>query len=512
MNLSAVSSSASFILSLNKNIIANYTSQLYVTAVGILILPLYIKYMGAEAYGLVGFFTMLQALFSMLDLGLTPTISRETARYHAGVISALDYRKLYRALSILFAIMAVLGGCGLWVLSEGLATHWLNVADLSITEVVLAVEIMAVSVALRWMGGLYRGIIVGAERLVWLSIFNAVIATLRFIAVFFSMWSWGFTPLVFFTHQLVVAIAEVLGLFLMSRRMLPALLEPYQDIGWSFRPIKPLLRFSVTIALTSSAWVLVTQTDKMVLSGIMPLAEYGNFTLAVLVASIVTTITAPISNAIMPRMASLHAEGKHAEIIKVYRNATRLTVVMAGSCAITLAFFAKELIFAWTGDAALSEKVAPMLVLYSIGNGFLAVAAFPYYLQYAKGNLRYHVLGTGILVSALVPSLMIFAKHYGGIGAGYAWLIINFLYLLCWVAYVHSKLAAGLHRSWLLADVIVLILPAIIVAFLIARVDVTSNSRLESFIEFSLVGIVVFIVLVLTKALFTSRVRFGVSP
>jgi O-antigen/teichoic acid export membrane protein len=55
-------------MSLKRNIIANYTSQLYVTGVGILILPLYIKYMGAEAYGLVGFFTMLQALYDTFHL------------------------------------------------------------------------------------------------------------------------------------------------------------------------------------------------------------------------------------------------------------------------------------------------------------------------------------------------------------------------------------------------------------------------------------------------------------
>jgi O-antigen/teichoic acid export membrane protein len=79
-------------VSLKKNIIANYASQLYVTGVGILILPLYIKYMGAEAYGLVGFFTMLQAWFALLNMGLTPTIGRETARYHGGSMTALAYR------------------------------------------------------------------------------------------------------------------------------------------------------------------------------------------------------------------------------------------------------------------------------------------------------------------------------------------------------------------------------------------------------------------------------------
>jgi hypothetical protein len=50
-------------MSLKKNIAANYASQFYVTLIGIVMMPLHIKYMGADAYGLVGFFAMLQACF-----------------------------------------------------------------------------------------------------------------------------------------------------------------------------------------------------------------------------------------------------------------------------------------------------------------------------------------------------------------------------------------------------------------------------------------------------------------
>ncbi|MGH9879537.1 MAG: oligosaccharide flippase family protein, partial [Nitrososphaerales archaeon] len=68
-------------MSLKRNIIANYASQIYVTLIGIVMVPLYVRYMGAEAYGLVGFFAMLQAWFQLLDMGLTPTMARETARF-----------------------------------------------------------------------------------------------------------------------------------------------------------------------------------------------------------------------------------------------------------------------------------------------------------------------------------------------------------------------------------------------------------------------------------------------
>ena len=39
-------------MNLNHNILVNYASHIYVTAVGILMMPLHIKYMGAEAYDL----------------------------------------------------------------------------------------------------------------------------------------------------------------------------------------------------------------------------------------------------------------------------------------------------------------------------------------------------------------------------------------------------------------------------------------------------------------------------
>jgi O-antigen/teichoic acid export membrane protein len=465
-------------MSLKRNITANYVSQVYVTGIGILILPLYIKYMGAEAYGLVGFFTMLQAWFSLLDMGLTPTIGRETARYNGGSISQLAYRQLLRSLTIIFAGVAFLGGGCLWLLSDFIANEWLQIEALSSTQIVLAVEFMAISVALRWMGGLYRGVLTGFERLVWLSSFNVVVATLRFVAVFASMWIYGFTPVVFFIHQLVVAVIEVSGLWARSLKLLP---NQNHAIGWSFEPVKPVLKFALSIAFTSSIWVLVTQTDKLVLSGILPLAEYGYFTLAVLVASGIMVISGPVSMAIMPRMARLKAEGKRDEMLRVYRNATQLVSVVAGSAALVIAFNAELLLVAWTGDQDLSAKAAPILRLYAIGNGFLAVAAFPYYLQYAVGNLRYHLIGNAVMGSVLIPAIIIAATYYGGIGAGYVWVGVNGGFLVAWVGYSHKKLVPGLHKHWLVHDVLTINLSVGAFLGIVSLFDVSLQSRVIIF-------------------------------
>ena len=443
-------------MKLKHNILASYASQIFVTLVGILMLPLYLQYMGAEAYGLVGFFTMLQAWFNLLDMGLTPTVARETARFHGGATDALSYRRLLRALQIIFLAVALLGGGLLFVFAGEIAQRWLKVQALPLAEVKHALQLMACGVALRWMSGLYRGCVSGAERLVWLSGFTSFIAALRFIGVLPVLIWVGHTPAIFFSYQLLVALVEQMGLFLMARQLAPAL-PAGARLGWSaatlLAPIKPVLAFALSAAFTSSVWVLITQTDKLLLSSILPLAEYGYFTLAVLVAGGIMMVSGPISGALMPRMTNLQAQGKEAELIAVYRQATQLVVVLALPVALVLGFFAPQVLGAWTGKADLASKAAPVLALYAAGYGILVVGAFPYYLQYAKGNLRLHLIGNAVLLLLLIPSIVWAATHYGMVGAGWAWLISNAVYFALWTPLVHRKFAPQLHGGWLLKDI-----------------------------------------------------------
>lgn len=494
-------------MSLKKNLIASYTSQIYVTLIGILMLPMYIKHMGAEAYGLVGFFTMLQAMFNLLDLGLTPTISRQTARLRAGAVDAFHFRKLFRALSIIFFVVAVVGSGGLLLLSSRIAEDWLNAEVLSLNEVTLAVQIMAISVALRWMCGLLRGVISGSEKLVWLGGFNSTIATLRFVGVFSVMWYFGFTPIVFFTYQLLVAVVEIVGLWFKATQLLPKLTHANEPIGWSLAPVRPVLKFSLTIAFTASVWIMVTQIDKLVLSSVLPLAEYGYFTLAVLVANGIMVIGSPISGALMPRMAKLEAEYNRNEVIRIYRQTTQLMMVVTSSAAVSLVFCAESLLFAWTGDAMLASKSAPILILYAIGNGILAVAAFPYYLQYAVGDLKLHFIGNLLLLFILVPSIVLAARSYGAIGAGYAWVTVNALYFLIWVWVVHRKIEPGLHFSWLVKDVVSIGMPVVLLGFVISLVEPNFTSRLGNVVYVMVFGGAA----ILLAVLMSSEARYFIS-
>lgn len=439
-------------MSLKRNILANYIGQFYVTLVGILMVPMYLKYMGAEAYGLVGFFIMLQAWFQLLDMGLTPTMSRETARFRGGASDALSLRRLLRALEGIFIGVALLGAIAMVAGAGYLAKTWLQVQQLPLAEVQHAIVLMGVIVPLRWVCGLYRGAINGFERLVWLNAFNIAIATARFVLVIPFFIHVGTSPTKFFSYQLSVTIVETVILVAKTYRLMP-LEADGQWTPWRWAPLRGVLHFSLSIAFTSSVWVLITQTDKLVLSRLLPLTEYAYFTMAVLVASGVGIISVPISVALLPRLTKLSAEGNDEGLVRLYRNATQMVAVIAIPTALVLAFFSEQVLWVWTGDPEVAAKASRILSFYALGNGFLALAAFPYYLQFAKGNLRLHLIGNAFFISILIPSLIWGTLKYGVTGAGCVWLVSNALFFMFWTPKVHMHFVKGLHRQWLMKDV-----------------------------------------------------------
>ena len=66
------------------NTLANLFDAARWAALGVLCVPLYIKLMGAEAFGRAGLFVTLLSIFVVLDLTVGATLNREIARLAAG--------------------------------------------------------------------------------------------------------------------------------------------------------------------------------------------------------------------------------------------------------------------------------------------------------------------------------------------------------------------------------------------------------------------------------------------
>src|SRR6185312_2390283 len=90
------------------------------------LVPFYVKFLGVEAYGVVGAFVTLQSFISLLDLGLGPTLTRELARTSGSPANAQNMRNLLRTLEAIYLGSAILIVLIVWALAPLIAHHWLQ--------------------------------------------------------------------------------------------------------------------------------------------------------------------------------------------------------------------------------------------------------------------------------------------------------------------------------------------------------------------------------------------------
>lgn len=472
--------------------------------IGIVFTPLYLQYLGAEAYGLVGFFALMQAWMNLLDLGLSPTLARQAA-YARGNNGFDVFKKLLKSFEVIFFTLALCIIITIYGNSGWIAQSWIKAESLDTKVLTYCVVLMGIMIGLRWFTGLYRSGINGLEDQVWLNTANIVITSFKFIGALLLLSFFTQKIQHFFEYQLVIAVVEVLVFATHFYRTLPKTKQSTPVILFDWPTVKNVAPFAISIAYTAGIWVLLTQTDKLILSGTLTLSEFGYFSLVALVAGGVTMISGPISQAIMPRLTLLFSQDKKNELLDLYSKASQFVTVISLSVALMVGLYAEPLIYAWAGNHEAAEWGAKILIWFALGNGLLSISAFQYYLQTAFGELKLHVIGSTVSAIIQVPLIYYAATNYGAIGAGIAWFSFRVIWFLIWFPIVHTKFVPGFHLNWLFKEILPIVLVTTATALTLNNLIVLdlNENRLILFIQMITLGLFV----LSTSALSSKAIR-----
>lgn len=463
-------------VSLKGNTIANFIGQIYITIVGIVMLPIYLKYMGKEAYGLVGFYSVLNSWLILLDLGFTPALGREIARFRGGAIDAGEIRSLVRAMLILFAIVGFVIVVIVALSCNILSKYWLKVETLSYKEVNIALTLMGVVFSLKWPSGIFKSVIIGFEEQVGLNIVNMTIATLKFVFIIPIFHLLGATPRIFFTYQVLIAMIELVLLANLSYKYLPS--WPIGKIrSWTLKPLLNIWRFAISVAFLTFMWILLTQTDKLILTKLLPLSEYAIYAIAVTAAGGIMTLINPISQAVLPRLTRLVAENERLSFQNLYRKTSRIVCAAAGTATVVCVAYSKPLLWAWTGDMAVSDKAASIFAIYTLGNFLLVIAGMQYNMQFAHGDLKLHIRGNLIFPFILIPSVIWSTLNYGMLGSSITWMLTNLIFLVFWTPIVHHRFFPSLHKRWITKDILPIVFTLCVISYLLNNIKINCDFR-----------------------------------
>ncbi|MDF1884416.1 oligosaccharide flippase family protein, partial [Sulfurimonas sp. SAG-AH-194-C21] len=417
---------------MKKNTIANFIGQIYSIIIGLIMLPFYLKHLGSESYGLIGFFTMLQYWIAMLDLGLSGTLAREAARLNNKL---RELQNIIKSIELFYYMMGAVIVTIIYFFSEWIVTKWLNIEELRLSTVVISIQLMGLMIAIKLNISLYRGIIIGFENQVWLNIYNIIFNSFRFIGAFLIIYFITTDILYFFLYQTVVVLVE----YIVIVQKVKGYFSKFGDAIYSFNSLKNIIHFALSLGISTMLWIAFSQFDKLFLSHLVTLTEYGYYSLVIVIISALMNLVAPIGQAVLPRMVALYANNNIEKMFDLYYILTKIISILMFSVVGIISYYAFELLFVWTGNHEAAQWGAPILRWYAIGSAFASLIQLLYFLQYAHGNLKYHLRFHLIIPFIGISTMYFVLTTYGPIAIGFFWFTYNILIFIFWSYFIHKK-------------------------------------------------------------------------
>lgn len=431
-----------------RNIVANLGGNAWQALMGFAFVPVYLRYIGAEGYGLIGFFGVLVTALSILDGGFSAAMGRELARASLKQEDLEAAGDLVLTLEVLFWLASTVIGLGLVLAAPLMAEHWLQRSALSHETATMALRLMGVGFVVQWPGTYYTGCLNGLQQQVHLTALNVALGTGRGLGAALILWLVSPTVEAFFAWQLALAILGTACLrYLLRSKM------PLGRAHFRLNSVASLGQFAAGVGGINLLALVLLQLDKAILSKILPLKDFGYYTLAWTLAGLTFRISNPIFSAIYPRLTQLVSVGVRHQVEPFYQKAYELMSVAVVPFSLHLAFFSEPLLALWTRDPFAAKAMAAPLAFVALGTMLNALLHVPYGLQLANSWTRLAFYLNVGCIAVMVPALLALTNLYGVVGAAATWPLLNILYLVIMGGGAHRHLLPGAWLHWFVSAV-----------------------------------------------------------
>ena len=438
---------------IRQNILANMVARAWGVISVYLFVPLYLKLLGIEAYGIVGFYSTLLAVLAFADMGFTATLNREMARLSVRKDSAAEMGDLLRTYESTYLCISSVLAVVVWALAPAIATHWLRSRVLQPHEMAAAIRLMGVAISLQLPSALYIGGLMGLEKQVRSNTITIATSIFRGFGAVLVLWLFSPTIFAFALWQLISNVVYCLTARFSLWNALPVRADQSRP-HFRWQAFLNTSHYALGMAGMAAVSALLTQADKLTVSRMLPLEMLGYYTLASALASAPLMLASPIALAVFPRLTALVASKDSKEVTRLYHRTSALVAVTTIPTAMTLALFANDFIRAWTGSPLAGQRAGVPAGFLLGGQLLQAIQAVPSYVALAHGYVRLNLHVNIASFILIVPLLFFLVMRYGIMGAGVSWLIVTFCTMAPFLYLLHRRFLPGELGNWLLRDLL----------------------------------------------------------
>ena len=412
-------------MSVRRHTSYNLIGSIIPIALSLLTVPIYLKLVGPDRYGVLAIAWLLLGYFGLFDLGLGRATSfRIAALREAPAEQRAD--TFWAALAVNLG-MGLIGGAALWLAGSLFFGKFFKVDEALRPEILSAVPLLAASVPIATLTGVLSGALQGREKFLLTNMVSVTSTTLFQLLPLSIAWLMGPNLVLLLSGALAARALSVVALaYLCHKELLqgrPARLQ-HEEI-----PI--LLKYGGWVTMTSIFGPMLLMVDRFLIGAVLGAVAVTIYSVPIQLAQRMAILPSALTTALFPRMSA--ADAGRQKILG--ERATRTLAALLGLPFLGAIFLIEPFLRVWVGHD-IGGQAGPLGRLMLVGfwaNGF---ALIPFTRLQASG--RPDVV-TKILLIEIPPhfALLYFGMHHFGLwGIALALttrFVVDFL-LLTWAA------------------------------------------------------------------------------
>lgn len=328
---------------LARNTFINLIGQGLPLLVAVVAIPIIVRGMGMDRFGLLSLVWVFMGSFAIFDLGL----GRATTKFVAEALCSGNHEEVplivWTAVTVQ-AILGVVGGVVLLGITTYLVVNVLNIPIYLITEAKNIFYLIAVFVPVVLITGSFSGVLEAAQRFDYVNIVRISSSTLSYILPIVGLLlGFGLPGIV----ALIMSAKFVclVALIALNFRILPGL----KKYSVSLSHFPRLFSFGGWVMISNILGPIIYYLDRFIIGSFLTMAAVTYYTVPFEMTSRIAIISGSLAMTLFPAFSALGST-RREELQRLYVRSIKYILLITGPIILILLVFADSILRIWIGE------------------------------------------------------------------------------------------------------------------------------------------------------------------
>lgn len=375
---------------LKKNVFSGVIFSGTHNVIGLIAFPIYLKYLGAEKYGLWITVAVILEFSNLGQLGIETAI----VKYVASEYGKKNFKAITEYISTSFYILMA----PFIVVIIILALFKFQIAELIKLEEVFMdngirlIFYVGLLSGLRFFVSLIRGVVVGVGRmdianyvLIFSRIFRFILA-LSLLVLGYGVWS------LYFSHLLYLILPLIVWIFILRFIYNIKIFDP---LAFKIEKLRELIKLGGTLLVGTIAHMFVVPFNKVIIARYVGLSAVTFYQIALQLVLAIRSLFALGLESILPKISEMYKKTIESLklVLSVHKKAMIFVLSFAFPLFLSIFIFANPILKIWLGGG-FDIQIALVLRILVIGWFINALAVPDYYMFIGIDKAGYSVSAT----------------------------------------------------------------------------------------------------------------------